>query len=329
MRPRLGIFGTALALLATAAFIAAAPTATAQDRTFVTIGTGGVTGVYYPTGGAICRLVNKAQAEHNIRCTVESTAASVYNINAVDKGELSFGITQADWEYHARQGTSKFAEQGPMEKLRAVFSLHAESITVVARADSGINGYEDFKGKRVNVGDPGSGALATNEMLFERYGMSFDDLALAAKLKSAEQAAALCDGKIDAYAWIVGHPSAGVSEATSTCDAKHVPVQGPVIDKLIEEKPFYSKTTVPGGMYEGNPESTPTFGMRAVLVTSSDVSENVVYHLTKAVFENLDEFRAMHPALANLDKKAMVTQGILAPVHRGARQYYKEAGLQY
>lgn len=298
----------------------------AQDRQFVTIGTGGVTGVYYPSGGAMCRLMNKRTDEHNIRCTVESTAASIYNIKTVSQGGLEFGIAQADWVYHANEGNKEF-EGDPLENLRSVFSIHAESITAVARADANINSIKDFKGKRVNVGDPGSGALATNKMLFEAAGMSFDDLSLAAQLKSAEQAAALCDDKIDAYAWIVGHPSAGVSEATSTCDAKLVALDGPPIQKLIDEQPFYSQTTVPGGMYEGNPDPTTTFGMRAVVVTSADVSDEVVYQFTKSVFENLDEFRSMHPALANLDPKNMVSQGLKAPIHEGAKKYYKEAGL--
>lgn len=300
--------------------------AQAQDRKFVTIGTGGVTGVYYPSGGAMCRLMNKTTDEHNIRCTVESTAASIYNIKTVSQGGLEFGIAQADWVYHANEGNKEF-EGNALDNLRTVFSIHAESITAVARADSGIKSVSDFKGKRINVGDPGSGALATNEMLFEQFGISFDDLSLAAKLKSAEQAAALCDDNIDAYAWIVGHPSAGVSEATSTCDAKLVNLDGEPIQKLIEDRPYYSQTTIPGGMYEGNPDETTTFGMRAVVVTSSDVSEEAVYEFTKAVFENLDEFRSMHPALANLDPEDMVSQGLNAPLHEGAKKYFKEAGL--
>jgi len=299
--------------------------AQAQEK-FVTIGTGGVTGVYYPSGGAMCRLMNQDTDRHGIRCTVESTAASVYNIKTVHQGGLDFGITQADWAHHAWNGNKEF-EGNAAKDLRAVFSIHAESITMVAREDAEIDEFRDLKGKRVNVGDPGSGALATNKMLFEQFGMSFDDLALAANLKSAEQAAALCDDNIDAYAWIVGHPSAGVSEATSTCAAKLVPLDGKPIQDLIDDRPFYSKTTIPGGMYEGNPEPTPTFGMRAVVVTSAEVSDKVVYEFTKAVLDNLDQFRGMHPALANLKPENMVEQGIVLPIHKGAKKYYKEAGL--
>jgi TRAP transporter TAXI family solute receptor len=308
------------------AFATALGAAQAQERNFVTIGTGGVTGVYYPSGGAMCRLMNQETDRHNIRCTVESTAASVYNIKTVDQGQLDFGIAQADWVYHATEGNREF-ENDAREDLRSVFSIHAESITAVAREDANINSFSDFAGKRVNVGDPGSGALATNEMLFAQFDMSFDDLALAANLKSAEQASALCDDNIDAYAWIVGHPSAGVSEATSTCNAKLVNLDGEPIQQLIEEQPFYSQTTIPGGMYEGNPDPTTTFGMRAVVVSSADVSADVVYEFTKAVFENLDQFRSMHPALANLDPEKMASQGLNAPIHEGAKRYFEEAGL--
>jgi TRAP transporter TAXI family solute receptor len=305
---------------------AAADTAAAQDRQFVTIGTGGVTGVYYPSGGAMCKLMNRETDRHGIRCTVESTAASVYNIKTVNQGGLDFGIAQADWVYHANNGHEKFGGES-LEDLRTVFSIHAEAITAVAADGSGIESFADFKGKKINVGDPGSGAMATNEMLFDAHDMSFDDLALAAKLKSAEQAAALCDGKIDAYAWIVGHPSAGVSEATSTCGAKLVNLDGKPIKDLIDAKPFYSKVTIPGGMYANNPDPVTTFGMRAVVVTSADVDTKVVYEFTKAVFENLNTFKNMHPALANLKAGNMIKQGLNAPIHRGAKKYFKEADL--
>lgn len=319
--------GMGAAAVALAGFALAGAPANAQDTQFVTIGTGGVTGVYYPAGGAMCKLMNQRTDEHGIRCTVESTAASVYNIKTVHSGGLAFGIAQADWVYHAHEGNKKF-DGNATKDLRTVFSIHAESITAMASADSGIESFRDVKGKKVNVGDPGSGALATNKMLFDQFDMTFDDLALAAKLKSAEQASALCDGQIDAYAWIVGHPSAGVSEAASTCGAQLVSLDSKPIQKLIEARPYYSKVTIPGGMYENNPEPTTTFGMRAVVVTSAEVSDEVVYEFTKGVFENLNKFKNMHPALANLKAETMVKQGLNAPIHDGAMEYFKEAGLK-
>lgn len=297
------------------------------QQQFITIGTGGVTGVYYPTGGAICRLMNANRDEHGIRCSVESTGGSVYNLNTMRQGELDFGVVQSDWQYHAYHGTSRFEDQGPYEGLRAVFSVHPEPVTVVARADSGIRHFDDLKGKRVNVGNPGSGQRGTMEVIMEAKGWSMDDFALASELKSAEQAGALCDNKIDAFVFVVGHPSGSIEEATTTCDTRLVEVSGAAIDKLVRDNPYYSVATIPGGMYRNNPNDTKTFGVRATFVSSTRVSADAVYHLVEAVFENFDDFRSLHPAFQVLQKEQMVTQSLSAPLHEGAKRYYEEAGL--
>jgi len=305
----------------------AVPATQAQAETFITIGTGGVTGVYYPTGGAICRLVNKGREEHGIRCSVESTGGSVYNINTIRAGELDFGVAQSDWQYHAYHGTSKFEEQGPFEELRAVFSVHPEPFTVVARADSGITNFTDLKGKRVNVGNPGSGQRGTMEVVMEAMGWTMDDFTLAAELKAAEQSKALCDNKIDAMVYTVGHPSGSIQEATTACDSVLVTVDGPVIEKLVADNAYYRKAVIPGGMYRGNDQDTVTFGVGATFVTSTKVADDVVYNLVKAVFENFDDFRRLHPAFEHLNKEQMVKDGLSAPLHPGAEKYYKEVGL--
>jgi len=301
--------------------------ALAQDQTFIAIGTGGVTGVYYPTGGAICRLVNRDRAEHGIRCGVESTGGSVFNINAIRGGELEFGVAQSDWQYHAYNGTSRFEEQGPFEDLRAVFSVHPEPFTVVARADAGIETFEDLQGKRVNVGNPGSGQRGTMEVLMEAMGWTMDDFAVASELQAAEQSQALCDNNIDAMIYTVGHPSGSIQEATTACDSVLVDVANDAVDMLVEENPFYRTATIPGGMYRGNPEDTQTFGVGATFVTHADVSEDVVYTVVSAVFENLDQFKSLHPAFANLDPEQMANDGLSAPLHAGAERYFREAGL--
>ncbi|MFC6689381.1 TAXI family TRAP transporter solute-binding subunit [Jhaorihella thermophila] len=307
-----------------AASLVAAPLAMAQE--FITIGTGGVTGVYYPTGGAICRLMNKNRKESGIRCSVESTGGSVYNINTIREGELEFGVAQSDWQYHAYHGTSKFKDQGPFEGLRAVFSIHPEPFTVVARADAGIKSFEDLKGKRVNIGNPGSGQRGTMEVLMEAMGWTTDDFALATELKAAEQSAALCDNQIDAMVYTVGHPSGSIQEATTACDSVLVNVTGPAVDKLVAENPFYRYATIPGGMYRGNPDDVKTFGVGATLVTSDKVSEDAVYWLVKSVFDNFDDFKKLHPAFANLKEEEMIKDGLSAPLHPGAVKYYKERG---
>ncbi len=302
----------------------AAPQAMAEE--FITIGTGGVTGVYYPTGGAICRLVNKGRKDHGIRCSVESTGGSVYNINTIREGELEFGVAQSDWQYHAYNGTSKFEDAGKFEGLRAVFSVHPEPFTVVARADSGIASFADMKGKRVNIGNPGSGQRGTMEVLLEALGWSTDDFALATELKAAEQSAALCDNQIDAMVYTVGHPSGSIQEATTACDSVLVNVSGDEVAQLIEDNSFYRSATIPGGMYRGSDADTETFGVGATFVTSADVSEEAVYAVVSSVFENFDDFKKLHPAFANLKPEEMATAGLSAPLHPGAAKYYKEKG---
>jgi TRAP transporter TAXI family solute receptor len=294
---------------------------------YVTIGTGGITGVYYPTGGAICRLVNKARKEHGIRCSVESTGGSIYNLNTIRAGELDMGVAQSDWQFHAYNGTSKFKDQGANKDLRAVFSVHPEPFTVVARKDSGIKNFMDIKGKRVNIGNPGSGQRGTMEVVMAAVGWTKADFKLVSELKSSEQAKALCDNKIDAMVYTVGHPSANIKEVTTTCDSVIVSVTGSTVDKLVNDNDYYRTATIPGGMYRGTDADTQTFGVGATFVSSSNVPEEVIYQVVKAVFENFDDFKKLHPAFANLDPKEMIKDGLSAPLHKGAIKYYKEVGL--
>ncbi|MDA5092653.1 TAXI family TRAP transporter solute-binding subunit [Aliiroseovarius sp. KMU-50] len=302
-----------------------APAAFAEE--FITIGTGGVTGVYYPTGGAICRLVNKGRRDHGVRCSVESTGGSVYNINTIREGELEFGVAQSDWQYHAYNGSSKFEEAGPFEGLRAVFSVHPEPFTVVARADAGVKTFADLKGKRVNIGNPGSGQRGTMEVLLAALGWTTADFALATELKASEQSAALCDNQIDAMVYTVGHPSGSIQEATTACDSVLVEVSGAEVDQLIADNSFYRSATIPGGMYRGNDADTMTFGVGATFVSSDTVSEDVVYTLVKSVFESIEDFKGLHPAFGVLVPEEMATAGLSAPLHPGAEKYYREAGI--
>jgi TRAP transporter TAXI family solute receptor len=308
-------------------FFVAGPAPVKAESTFVTIGTGGVTGVYYPTGGAICRLVNKGRKDHGIRCSVESTGGSVYNLNAIRAGELDMAVAQSDWQYHAYNGTSQFESAGPDKDLRAVFSIHPEPFTVVARTDSGVKDFKELKGKRVNIGNPGSGQRGTMEVLMNALGWTKDDFKLASELKAAEQASALCDNKVDAMVYTVGHPNGSIKEATTSCDAVIVSVTGKEVDELVEKNAYYRKAIIPGGMYRGTDTDTPTFGVGATFVSSAKVPENVIYEIVKAVFENFEEFQKLHPAFATLKKEEMIKDGLSAPLHDGAAKYYKEAGL--
>ncbi|MCC5989092.1 MAG: TAXI family TRAP transporter solute-binding subunit [Pararhodobacter sp.] len=311
--------------LAVAALMAAG--SAQAEQTFISIGTGGVTGVYYPAGGAICRLANRDRAEHGIRCGVESTGGSIFNINALRSGELEFGVAQSDWQFHAYNGTSRFEDDGPFEELRAVFSLHPEPFTVVARADAGITSFEDLAGKRVNIGNPGSGQRGTMEVVMEVMGWDMDTFSVVSELQAGEQAQALCDNNIDAMVYTVGHPSGAIQEATTACDTVLVNVDNDAVRALVEERDYYRMATIPGGMYRGTDEDVTTFGVGATFVTSANVPEEVVYQVTRAIFENLDTFRGLHPALGTLDPAEMVADGLSAPLHEGAARYFSEAGL--
>ena len=306
--------------------IAAAPAPATGQQKFITIGTGGVTGVYYAAGGAICRLLNKDRKAHGIRCSVESTGGSVYNINNIKAGELDLGMAQSDVQYNAIKGVAVYKSSGPYPELRAVFSVHPEPFTVAARPEAGVRTFTDFKGKRFNIGNPGSGTRASMEELLKALGWSTKDFSLASELKADEHGAALCDNKIDGFFYGVGHPSANIQDPTTTCGAKLVPLTGPAVDKLVTENPYYAKVSIPGGIYRGNAEPTPTYGVMATLVSSSRVPADVVYAVVKAVFENFDEFKKLHPAFAHLEPKQMITNGLSAPLHDGALRYYKEKG---
>lgn len=301
-------------------------TADAQDEKFITIGTGGQTGVYFVVGQSICSLVNRGQAQHGIRCTAPSTGGSIANINAIREGSMDMGVAQSDWQYHAYNGTSQFEEQGPFEDLRAVFSVHSEPFDVVARADSGIKTFPDLKGKRVNVGNPGSGQLATMEVVMDAMGWTMDDFALASQLQPAEQAAALGDNNVDAIIYTVGNPNGSIQEATTTVDARLIPVDTPEIAALVEKWPYYSWAIIPGGMYKGTDEDVKTFGVKATFVASAKVDDDVIYEVVKAVFDNFDRFKSLHPAFANLTEEEMVKDGLSAPLHPGAERYYREVG---
>ncbi|HMN22124.1 MAG TPA: TAXI family TRAP transporter solute-binding subunit [Ottowia sp.] len=318
------IFKTVAA--AAALSTAALTTPVVAQQKFMTIGTGGVTGVYYAAGGAICRLVNKDRAKHGYRCTVESTGGSVANINTLRSGDLDFGVAQSDWNYHGYKGTSSFEKFGAFDGLRSVFALHPEPFTMLARADANAKNIADLKGKRVNVGNPGSGTRASMEELLAALGWKMSDFSLASELKADEHGAALCDNKIDAFFYGVGHPSANIQDPVTTCGAKLVNITGPAIDKLVADNSYYAKAIIPAGLYKGNDQDTQTYGVLATFVTTAKAPDDQVYTLVKAVFDNFDEFKKLHPAFAHLNPENMVKDGLSAPLHPGAEKYYKEKG---
>lgn len=300
----------------------------AQTKTaFATIGTGGITGVYYPTGGAIAKIVNQKRDVYNIRCTVESTGGSVFNVNAVLAGDLEFGVVQSDRQYQAINGMAEWKDKGPQKDLRAVFSIHPESVTLVAAVDADINDIRDLKGKRVNIGNPGSGQRQNAIDALDAVGIDYESDLTAESVKAAEAPGLLQDGRIDAFFYTVGHPSGAIKEATAGARKVHfVPITG--IDALLKKYPYYAESYIPKAFYPGaqNEGDVKTFGVKATFVTSAKVPDDIVYAVAKEVFENFDDFKKLHPAYAVLTKKGML-EGLSAPIHPGAMKYYKEAGL--
>ena len=319
-----------LVLFTALAFISSGlvPTKASAETEFYTIGTGGVTGVYYPTGGAISRIVNKKKDEYGIRLTVESTGGSVFNINAIMAGDLEFGIVQSDRQYQAISGLAEWKDKGAQKKLNAIFSIHPESITLVAAVDAGIKSLKDLKGKRVNIGNPGSGQRQNSIDALEAVGLNWKKDIKAESLKAAEAPGMLQDGRIDAFFYTVGHPSGAIKEATSgTREVRFIAITLP--DSFYKKFPYYAPSFVPVSNYPGSESKNdvPTFGVKATFVTSSDVPDSTVYAVTKEVFENFESFKKLHPAYSVLTKKNML-EGLSAPIHPGAMKYYKEAGLK-
>jgi uncharacterized protein len=297
------------------------------EQQYAIVGTGGVTGVYYPAGGSICRMVNRNRAQHGIRCAVESTQGSIYNLEKVRARDLDFAVVQSDWHFHAVNGSAGFNSVGPDSSLRSLFALYAEPFTVLARRDSGIKSFSDLKGRRVNIGNVGSGQRATMEVLMSALGWTPKDFSEVHELKSVDQAKALCDGSFDAMVFVAGHPSASIKEATTSCDTRLVPVQGAEIDLLVAGNDYYQHVEIPGGMYRGNDTPTKTFGVGATIVSSAEVPSHVIYEVVKAVFDNFESFKQLHPAFEGLSKKEMLGSGLTAPLHDGALKYYREARL--
>ncbi|WP_071871449.1 TAXI family TRAP transporter solute-binding subunit [Atopomonas hussainii] len=319
--------GKSLAWILSAALAGTTFTSTAQaQEQFVTIGTGGQTGVYYVAGQSICRFLNRGAEQHSIKCNAPSTGGGVANVNGIRTGEYNFGIMQSDHQFKAMNGLAPFAAEGKMDDIRAVFSLQSEVFTILARADAKIASFDDLKGKRVNVGNPGSGQRDTLDEIMAAKGWDKSVFSLAAELKPAELASALGDNNIDAMTYFVGHPNGAIQEATTTVDAVLVPVAGPEIDKLLAEKSYYTKAEIPGGMYKGNDQPTASIGGKAVLSTSAKTDPEVVYQLVKSVFDNLERFKRLHPAFNYLNEQEMIKAGLTAPLHEGAVRYYKEKG---
>ncbi len=302
----------------------------AAKTTFLTIGTAGLTGVYYPTGGAIAKIVNKKRREFGIRLTVESTEGSIHNVDAIMKGEFDFGIVQSDTQYFAVKGMGAWKSKGPQTDLRSVFSIYPESCSLVAAVDTNINSLSDLKGKRVNLGNRGSGHLENSLDILRVLDFNPKSDLKASYSSIIDVPGLLQNGSLDAFFYTVGHPSSALKEAMAGGRrVKFVPISNQGIDQLVSSLPYYSKMVIPMKYYSGaqNKKNVNTFGVCATLVTSSKIEDSIVYAITKTVFENINSFKKLHPAYAMITKESML-QCISAPLHPGALKYYREIGVR-
>jgi hypothetical protein len=324
-----------IAIVITACFFASlllpiSPAAPEPETLFITIGSGDFTGVYFPTGLTIAKMINRKRDDYGIRATVESTRGSVFNVNAIMAGYMEFGLIQSDIQYQAFRGLGEWQEKGPRKDLRAVFGIHHESLCLVAAIDSGIETIADLKGKRVSLGNPGSGQYRNSIDALESVGLNPNSDIVPTRVKATEAPRLLQDDRIDAFFCTVGHPSETLREAVSgPRKVRFIPMAGPGVDKLVAENNYYTRTTVPvARFYPGsvNQGDVETFGVFATLCTSVHVPDHVVYSLTKEVFDNFDYFKSQHPAYGGLTKKGML-EGLTAPLHPGAMRYFKETGL--
>ena len=307
-------------------FVTAIGQANAFEQNFITIGTGGVTGVYYPAGGATCKLLNQTREDHGVRCSAEATLGSISNIRKLRSADVDFGFVQSDWRHHAFHGTSRFAEEGALDSLRSVFSLHPEVATLVVRKDTGFEALNDLNTARVNIGRKGSGSEASWNVLVDTIGWTVADKKNLTHLGSSELADALCAGKIDAYFALIGHPAALIEDTQSLCNIRLIGFDEEAVQLLTGDVPYYSATAIPAGLY-GQNDAVPSFGGAASLMTSEKMPDDVVHTVVETVYSNFEDFRKLHPALAQLNPVDLVAQENSVPLHRGALKFFQEQGL--
>lgn len=297
-----------------------------NDR-FVVIGTGRETGVHYPVGQAICALLNAGRSDHGIRCSARTTAGSFYNIEALRRGEVEYGIVQSDWQYFAVRGAGAPQPMLSFPALRSILSLHGESLSIVVRQDAKIRTFADLQGRRVNLGAPGSGQRETVRLLFESLGQQIERMVIATQYAAEEQARALCEGSTDALVYLAGHPNAAIGEALKACSTIILAIDGELVDRFVRQNPYYSSTKIPANSYPDQSRDIPSVGLLATLVTTTRESEENVYQMTRAIYESFDKLKASHPALADLDKIETTKAGLTAPLHRGAERYLRAANM--
>ena len=288
----------------------------------MTMGTGGTAGTYYAYGGVLGQYItNKA----GIEVVVVSTDGSKANIQSIDAGDYQLGTVQSDVLAYAWAGTRSFESEGKIDSFRVVAGLYAESVQLITMNPE-IKSVADLKGKSVSIGAPGSGVYFNAVDVLGAAGLTENDI--NAQYQSfADSTDALKDGKIDAAFIVAGAPTPAITELCTTNDAYLVPIDGAIADKLIADCPFYTAYNIPAGTYAGQTEDVQTVTVKATLIVSADASENDVYNLTKAIFDNASAIAAEN-AKGNELSIENATSGMAAPFHAGAAKYFAEKGVE-
>lgn len=289
------------------------------DDNTINIATGGTAGTYYPIGGAMADVISK-NAE-NFTANVQSTGASIANLNMLKDGDVQMAIVQNDIAYYAVNGTNMFDKK--ISNITAIASLYPETCQFVTLDTSDVRSVADLKGKKVAVGAAGSGAEANVRQILQAYGLTYDDID-EQFLSFAEAATALRDGAIDVACLTAGAPTASVQDVANQKNIRLIPLTNDKIEQLIAEYPFYTKITIPSGTYKGVDEDIQTVGVMAILVASDKLSEDKGYSITKAIFENLDKIVAAHPAAKNIQKDTAKNGLEFMPMNKGAEKFYNE-----
>ena len=292
------------------------------------VATGGVTGIYYQFGAAICRLLRDHPPGRPVDCVTQGSGGSVANLQNLREGRVPVALAQSDSTFDAATGAGGFARQGADPKLRALFSPLTEAFMVLTRLRDWAPSLADLRGLRLNIGAPASGSEATFRELLTARGWSTSDFAHLTGLRTSLQATALCSGQVDAISFVAANPVPVMQEATFACRARFVPLDQAFARALIDTFPYYVEAEIPGGLYPNNPDPVPTIGVRAILVASADTPDDVVYWITRTVFEQLAQLRTLHLAFADITAKDMLDQCVFAPVHAGAARYFREVGLK-
>lgn len=303
------------------------PGTSLASEPITTIGTGGINGVYYSTGGAIAKMFNLKRQEFGGWMANQATKGSVENIEAVYVGEVDFGISQGNFLFDAANDEGLYAGQSKKD-LRAVLGLYIEDLTIVAAIDAGINTTADLKGKRVNIGVSGSSTALTARAVLPELGIEAGDLTLL-NYPTYEASERLQSNDIDAYFYTVGHPNLSVMEATKGERKIHIiPLDRTVIDEVAARRAYLVADKINPEYYDELEDKRliPTIGVKAILFTRAAMDEEIVYRVVKQVMDNLDLFRQQHPALADLNRME-ISQGLIVPLHPGAERYFRDVGL--